>query len=1201
MFSQTRFRNMVWFEAQNVNKQTNPSKKLYKQNNRSFLNPDISNKLDANLNMTTADTGRRIASSLYEENFQKPTTATPYADLKEPPLNIVKLHNNLYHSDYVNYRTREEWSDVFETAAFFKGYDMILGEVVVMVYEDPDSHKISTVLFSCLGEFHFNSCALDHTSRFFDACKNLDKRLQKSNVRRALAITLLKVYSSLDPNRVKSALNVEIPFEWDETAAGELASSMKLVSTKKPFELGESLLNLGFLQSHYIESTVLDVVYEDKASVIDLNNKLVFLLGQQLEQLFDPLTEYSPESTDVLYTPPEVSTVIDESQLIQEICKELLQLQENVTTQLVEFLRDVVIPIRMRTLDGEIKGLTTAKLNQVFPPTVDEVTRVNCIFLEALRKASPYGSFEIIKACGSCIPFFYKATMRHESALKSFNGDLKEFLSVYGQYIPSGYSESQIDANMRSQMNLTKIKLILERLVNTKDWTASEKVTVDQNIRSAIDTIDSFGKEDLKPYNKRIFTPSGKILTEICENWPPVLSYGWVNRKVISVIDTTNQNNREKGVIVIFSDYVVFANVVEKDDKLYSSKPQVSDILMNSLINENPISNMPSLRVTSWSSLKNLEISTFDENSVSFYFKDGKSPASVYEIDDTSRFMRIYNKALILSKTTPFHLFKIEKFGFDVFVTAHERLTYSRETNHSPIVLFLNIEMDQNLLADNGVEFGLFAKFIDDELIEISTLSLSGASYSSTINSSELSSYLSQEISSLETKRRTIESHSGFTSSSLGNRSLLSQVIAKPLLQHTATSSSRNSSSRSSNMEILSTGHGRRTSMVGSANLNKELPKIDDRTNARNEKKPLKSTKSSSSKQNKLIQRLSKIFSKRNAPEVNSSRSVKPTKSDITPNISRRVPVPKRVEQKDESHDNSLNDNVPELSGFDDVKTFESSMSAIFDEYLEEGENFEVLADVTDSLTIARDPSFGTGLIKENVEVKVKNSSDGTNKVFESFAPRKPQIRTLFGGDDDGYESQKLTHSREISIAKERLMRPGSFPSFNSRTDGFPSPLLKVGIESQEDLHRDYEIFYTPMSSNIGFQNYVPDAVSSSILGFEFDSFDMDKEVSKDIEDGNVYKNINILSDSQETFSVRTSSFQSCLDNKHLLEDFQNAGAADEVMSKDDSFLYLAKIVDGSFNIQDLRKSETYQTLPRSFSSLKYLASYIDTNFAIDS
>lgn len=1159
-----------------------------------------------------ADEGRRVASSMYEENFLPKDSS--FTKLKEPPLNIVRLNNNLYRPSNENLKSVDEWIDLFDKAAFFKGYDIILGEVVIMIYEDPDSLKISSVLFSCLGEFHFNGFTLDNKSRFFDACKNLDKSVRKSNTRRALAITLLKTYALMEPNEVKMALNNNIPFEWDETVAGELASSMKLISSKSPAQIGQCLLNLGFLQPHFIESTLLDVIYDDNPSVIDSNNKLVYLIGQQLEQLFDPLTEYSPESTNILYRPPERPIKFNDDKLVQDICQELLQLQENTTTQLVKFLREAVVPIRMKTLNGEIKGLTTSQLNQVFPPTIDEVTRVNCIFLEALKNSIEHGSFEVMKACGSTIPYFYKATMRHESALKSFDGNLKQFLEIYGRYIPNEYSEAHIDVILKSQLNLTKIKMILERLVKTKNWSSSEKIIVDQNFKSATETIDSFGKEELKPYNKRVFTPSGKVLTEICENWPAILSYGWVNRKVVSVIDTVNQNNKDKGLIVLFSDYIIFLSIIDDEDEdSLTSKPQVSDILMNSLINENPIQNIPRMKVTAWSLLNDLEISTFSDNSITFLFKNGQCSAGVFEIDDTSKFIRVFNKSLILSKTTPFHLFQIERFGFNIFVTAHERSTYITEKSHSKIALFLNIEPNKNLLKENKVEFGLFAKFIEDDLIKIHTLTISKNPYSNTINSSEFSSYLSEEISNLETKRHSIESKNYFDICTSGTQSLLLAAISKPIMKPQSQQVSRKSSTRkslTSNFELFSKASttDRIASYSSVKNTNEEAKINTTKKEANTTSTPKLSKKS------KLKQRLSKLFNlsdkplpvppkepavKRPIKKSNIANLIIPQKSnDSIPSIKEKC--------------NAIFDTeVPEISSFDDVKTFETTMSALFDEDLDYNNNIEILDDLPNWVLKREKSSVQVGLN----EIKNKNISgveavdeeDDTNNDYDitynmpitseiEHVLIKPEakpiiykvntkpVRTIF----NNFQQTRLESPRKVSSKEE----PGVLSTFSSISmdEGFQSPLLKVGIESQEDINnKDYDAYYTPMSSNAGFQDYGSMNPSDSLLDFEFDSFDTERV-------------INLTKKSEDCYSTATS-FKSCFDNEDIIRQLPSTSRIyddENDLSGDDSFQYLAKFVEGSFNVDNFKKSETYQTLPRSYSSLKYLASYIDTSFPID-
>ncbi|ODV63901.1 Bud3p ASCRUDRAFT_22938, partial [Ascoidea rubescens DSM 1968] len=489
---------------------------------------------------------------------------------------------------------------------------------------------------------------------------------------------------------------------WDETTAGEMASQMNLIINKSPVQLGQQLLRLGLFQQSSINSIVLDVVYSDDNSSIKQNNKLVFLLGDQLDQLFDPLTEYSPESTDKIYKPPNkplsfyqnsrLISIFNDSNLISSICQELLTVQTNFTINLVNFLQNFVIPLRIKVLEHGIDKLPISKLNSIFPPTIDEVTRINCIFLDALKSAQPYGSFEIIKACGTSIPYFYKAYMRHEAATRNFNDQLSSFLDNFHHQIPeridtSYFTKRRIETIIHGSLNLTKLKLILNRLINEKishlnTFTINNhknslmmKKLISKYYNSSIQTIDSFGNDKLKPYESRVFTPTGKILTELANGWPIDLQYGWVNRRVISIFDCENLmsvDNMKDEITIIFSDHILFLKIIDENYYNQIKKKQRKSRKLRS----SPITNIPKLKVSGWADISNVFPSTYNDGVFLQFFVTGNGIkldpnqpeltqhmrkyklSDPNKLNDGYKIIELINKAKILNKSSPFHLFK---------------------------------------------------------------------------------------------------------------------------------------------------------------------------------------------------------------------------------------------------------------------------------------------------------------------------------------------------------------------------------------------------------------------------------------------------------------------------------------------------------------------------------------------------------------
>nr|AAG41242.1 Bud3 [Eremothecium gossypii] len=645
--------------------------------------------------------------------------------------------------DWLLRRQPTEWEALLGEAAIFSGQDELLwGPFVACVYREPRTTRLNCLFMDRIGVMHLHSVDVSDTSRFYPAVENLRPEYRTQVVRRCLAVGLLKKYVLLDPSAVR-LIRAELPYDYNQTTAGDLANTCELVEGQAARDVGQLLVRLGLVQPRHVRSLMLDVVYENHADVVDANNKLVYYLGEQLEQLFDPLTEYSPEPTELSYrVPDQVRTSLsDEMPLMVSICEELLQLQTNFTLSLVGFLQKFLIPLRIKALNEQVPGLSTVKLNNIFPPTIDEVTRINCIFLDALKAALPYGSLEVLKACSITAPYFYKAYTRHEAATKFFSRDIKSFLSTFGKSLSdlNFYSEIKLDTLIHGpQEKLTKLKLIIDRLFDSKDWeTNEEQKEADRCYRSICDVIDSFGKDEPpNTYDTRVFTPSGKILTELAKGWPAELQYKWLKRRVVGVFDVISVTDPEsRDIVVIFSDYIVFLHVI--NGNLYysgdSKKPLISDVLMNSLINEVPLPpKIPKLEVLSHSYIDDVVVSTYGKNSLRFDTLNAERPSSVaYTLAsssvEASYVADLCTKARILEKDTAFHLFKTAIDSFHVYSTAHESEAYKTERIKSPFVLFLNIPDSIGALQDHNATVGLFASLNKNDKVTLVRLGLDGS------------------------------------------------------------------------------------------------------------------------------------------------------------------------------------------------------------------------------------------------------------------------------------------------------------------------------------------------------------------------------------------------------------------------------------------------------------------------------------------
>lgn len=632
------------------------------------------------------------------------------------------------------------WQEIFPNAAFFAGHDDFFGPVVTMVYKNEATSKLSTMSITKFGCNVFENLILDSSSRFSPACDNLDPKHRDLNVRRALAITNLKNYNKLWKNKGQ----VPVTLEWDETNAGALASRMDVLVGRTPQQLGAQLLDMGILQDQTISSTVVDVVYNNRnpeggQKIVNENNQLVMLLGDQMNYLFDPLLEYSPQTMDYEYKPPTNPQLpfLHASESVRAIVKELLDIQTHYTMDLVCILQDFIIPLRVGVLNASSTStLGIAKVNVVFPPTIDEVTRVNCIAHDALVKAEKYGYVEVFNVLAIMLPFFYNAFVRHQANLSKFHSHYSKFIEHNRQYAieskeinKGGYTVRGIESVIAGSIfELPRMKLIIKRLYDTineekgkDDAKDAEAEHLEHQFNTIMEIIDSFGynETESEKTRQRVFTPSGKLLMELATGWPSELQYGWMDRKVVGIFQLSSTLNAaaepQNEVLIIFSDHLLFIEIEEKTNQ--KAALLLPEVLMNSLINAKPLprfSHFPNLKVKYWCDIDNLIVRSYEANESNFlsftaygknYFRnrEGLSILSVenYRVATAANglatcedIVDLVSKAQVLSKSVPFHLFKGNETHLRTYFCAHDNIDYESEVSKSPIVILLNMSKD---------------------------------------------------------------------------------------------------------------------------------------------------------------------------------------------------------------------------------------------------------------------------------------------------------------------------------------------------------------------------------------------------------------------------------------------------------------------------------------------------------------------------
>ena len=737
---------------------------LSENNEKSItLNNDYSSLYQTEQNgFNTTDQDQNNNISQVQTNVSEETKSKQNDDREEkkqletkPSLNIenVSLPTNIFNilqPDSKNLKKSDAFLEIFSKSCIIKSEDdFLLKKFIAIVYNiDKKANTFSCFIIDKFGSTFHNNLDISKKSKYYEAIHNLPKKHFDLNVSKCVAAAVLQKYAYI---LKKYPSFIENKDRLNPVTAAKTLDKSELIDTDNvitPLQVCLKIQQFSLLNDRQIFSNFIDVVYDSNSlsDKMEYNNYLVSFLGDQLEQLFDPLTEYSPEEMEQVYKLDPNPIKINETDIVESIIKEFISVQTYLTIDLVKFLTKFIIPLRIAITNQEIPHLSTAKFNLFFPPTIDEVTRINCIFLDALKIASEYSVKELIKAVYQIIPYFYKAYTRHEAATKNFNARLNKFSEEYdiSKVVDTNvYTILKIDTIINGpQEKLFKIKLILERLMKEKEKDVINPLDIDtkKQYEHILHIIDQFGisnkfndSED-NNYQQRVFTPSGKILTELASNWPIELQYKWLKRKVVGIFDCINEYTGLKNCIVIFSDYIVCLELLDDYDIL--NNPLISDILMNSLINEKPLPiDFPKLRVSNYCQVSKTLITAYGgKGQLRLDLLNEEKPLYLQLVnpsDSTEYICELVTKACILCKSSAFHLFKQvytlensnETNNFNCYVTAHDMTNFQKEKVKSPFAIFLNIDINQNILTNSDVYYGFFVNSLDESNVEITILS----------------------------------------------------------------------------------------------------------------------------------------------------------------------------------------------------------------------------------------------------------------------------------------------------------------------------------------------------------------------------------------------------------------------------------------------------------------------------------------------
>ncbi|CAI4951397.1 ATV_HP_G0103590.mRNA.1.CDS.1 [Saccharomyces cerevisiae] len=221
-----------------------------------------------------------------------------------------------------------------------------------------------------------------------------------------------------------------------------------------------------------------------------------------------------------------------------------------------------------------------------------------------------------------------------------------------------------------------------------------------------------------------------KSLQNLAKCWPwNCNTNGW-KRRVVSVYDVVDLNDENKrNLLVIFSDYVVFINILEAESYYTSdgsNRPLISRYF-NELIDQRSsvALKIPKLKVERHCYIDEVLVSILDKSTLRFDRLKGKDSFSMVcklssAFISSSSVADLITKARILEKDTAFHLFKASRSHFTLYSTAHELCAYDSEKNKIKICLILNIPPTKEILGSTTFIWLFFARFCST-MVEITS------------------------------------------------------------------------------------------------------------------------------------------------------------------------------------------------------------------------------------------------------------------------------------------------------------------------------------------------------------------------------------------------------------------------------------------------------------------------------------------------
>ncbi|KAM4054560.1 rhoGEF domain-containing protein [Hirsutella rhossiliensis] len=308
-----------------------------------------------------------------------------------------------------------------ESVTLYHASDSLLGQLPVLVFHGPsttanytlNSSRVQIHVFSPVGFQSFPRITISPSSAFYGVVNHLPREFQGDEVYRALAFGLFKYFSEL-PDAVKAHLRTWCPARGKRpSSAPELFGEQHAADLVKSMVRSESTATViaalhEALQTQHLSNVDLDLVLPPGAIVAlqpadleDVPDDEDDILDPTLRQYggYTPLVRLFGEPvflpTSKLRRAPSKPTALNRSKSFSRDQKvelrmklaELVDTEERYVAKLSELVHHVAGDFResaKKRLSGSLSP-SEEELERLFPPSADEILRVNSAFLDQLK------------------------------------------------------------------------------------------------------------------------------------------------------------------------------------------------------------------------------------------------------------------------------------------------------------------------------------------------------------------------------------------------------------------------------------------------------------------------------------------------------------------------------------------------------------------------------------------------------------------------------------------------------------------------------------------------------------------------------------------------------------------------------------------------------------------------------------------------